>query len=37
MRSGRGFSIMRALMDEVSYAQVGSQNVLTLVKVFDPT
>ena len=33
---GRGFSIMRALMDEVSYAQAGSQNVLTLVKVFDP-
>lgn len=33
---GRGFLIMRSLMDEVSYAQVGNQNVLTLVKVFDP-
>jgi serine/threonine-protein kinase RsbW len=33
---GRGFLIMRSLMDEVSYAQVGDQNVLTLVKLFDP-
>jgi serine/threonine-protein kinase RsbW len=33
---GRGFLIMRSLMDEVSYARVGGQNVLSLVKVFDP-
>jgi serine/threonine-protein kinase RsbW len=36
MEGGRGFLIMRSLMDQVSYAQVRGQNVLTLVKVFDP-
>ncbi|MBI4514663.1 MAG: ATP-binding protein [Deltaproteobacteria bacterium] len=34
---GRGFMIMRSLMDQVSYARAGDQNVLTLVKTFDPT
>jgi anti-sigma regulatory factor (Ser/Thr protein kinase) len=29
---GRGFMIMEAYMDQVSYGQVGDKNVLTLVK-----
>jgi len=29
---GRGFMIMESYMDQVSYGQVGDQNVLTLVK-----
>ncbi len=29
---GRGFMIMESYMDQVSYRQVGNENVLTLVK-----
>ena len=29
---GRGFMIMESYMDEVSYAQIEDQNVLTMVK-----